>query len=147
MQLGCKHPKSTKQRRRPSPAIGYSPAIGKGTGNLVLPAGHNERKTLALGRQATEAESSQGHRYSIQGETLEMSPPRGIDQKLVHLADAAIAALRPALLVVVFRVLVVDVAILPTLFLNHTHTIHVVVMGHHRGQQDTHCGHPQTEHV
>lgn len=147
MQLGCKHLKSTKQRRRPSPAIGYSPAIGKGTGNPVLPAGHNERKTLALGRQATEAGRSKRHRSNIQGDTLEVFSPRRIDHKLVHLADAAIAALRPALLIVVFRVLVVDVAILPTLFLNHTHTIHVVVMGHHRGQQDTHCGHPQTEQV
>lgn len=56
----------------------------------------------------------------------------GIDYKLMHLMHTAVATVGIRLLVMMLGMLIVDVAIFLTLFLNHTDTTHVVMMGHHR---------------
>lgn len=56
----------------------------------------------------------------------------GIDDKVVHLVHTAVATVGIRLLVMMLGMLIIDVAILLTLLLNHTDTPHVVMMGHHR---------------
>lgn len=56
----------------------------------------------------------------------------GIDDKLMHLANATVLTIAIAFLIMMFCMLIVDVAILLALLLNHTDTTHVVMMGHHR---------------
>ena len=56
----------------------------------------------------------------------------GIGDKMVHLMHTAVATVGIRLLVMMFSVLIIDVAIFLTLFLNHTDTVHVVMMTHHR---------------
>ena len=55
-----------------------------------------------------------------------------IGDKVVHLMHTAVATVGIRLLVMMLGVLIVDVAIFLTLFLNHTDTVHVVMMTHHR---------------
>ena len=57
----------------------------------------------------------------------------GIGDKVVHLMHTAVATVGIRILVMMLSMLIVDVAILLTLLLNHTDTTHVVMMGHHRG--------------
>lgn len=57
----------------------------------------------------------------------------GIDYKLMQLTNAAVLTIAIIFLIMMFGMLIVDVAILLTLLLNHTDTTHVVMMGHHRG--------------
>lgn len=56
----------------------------------------------------------------------------GIGDKVVHLVYTAVATVGIRLLVMMLGMLIIDVAILLTLLLNHTDTPHVVMMGHHR---------------
>ena len=56
----------------------------------------------------------------------------GIGDKVVHLVHTAVATVGIRLLVMMIGMLIIDVAIFLTLFLNHTDTIHVVMMTHHR---------------
>ena len=57
----------------------------------------------------------------------------GIGDKVVHLMHTAVATVGIRLLVMMLGVLIVDVAIFLAFFLNHTDTVHVVMMAHHRG--------------
>ena len=57
----------------------------------------------------------------------------GIDYKLMHLTNATVLASAIIFLIMMFGMLIIDVAILLALLLNHTDTPHVVMMGHHRG--------------
>lgn len=57
----------------------------------------------------------------------------GIGDKMVHLMHTAAATVGIRLLVMMIGMLIIDVTIFLTLFLNHTDTIHVVMMAHHRG--------------
>ena len=57
----------------------------------------------------------------------------GIDYKLMHLTNATVLTIAIAFLIMMFCMLIVDVAILLALLLNHTDTTHMVMMGHHRG--------------
>ena len=57
----------------------------------------------------------------------------GIGDKVVHLMHTAVATVGIRLLIMMLGVLIVDVAIFLALFLNHTDTVHVVMMAHHRG--------------
>lgn len=56
----------------------------------------------------------------------------GIGDKVVHLVHTAVATVGIRLLAMMLGMLIVDVAIFLALLLNHTYTIHVVMMGHHR---------------
>lgn len=56
----------------------------------------------------------------------------GIGDKMVHLMHTAVATVGIRLLVMMIGMLIIDVTIFLTLFLNHTDTIHVVMMTHHR---------------
>lgn len=56
----------------------------------------------------------------------------GIDNKLMHLTNAAVLPIAIIFLIMMLGMLIIDVAILLTLLLNHTDTPHVVMMGHHR---------------
>lgn len=56
----------------------------------------------------------------------------GIDYKLMHLTNATVLTVAVIFLFMMFGMLIIDVAILLTLLLNHTDTPHVVMMGHHR---------------
>ena len=56
----------------------------------------------------------------------------GIGDKVVHLVHTAVATVGIRLLVMMLCMLIVDVAILLALLLNHTDTTHVVMMTHHR---------------
>lgn len=56
----------------------------------------------------------------------------GIDYKLMQLTNAAVLTIAIIFLIIMFGMLIIDVAILLTLLLNHTDTTHVVMMGHHR---------------
>lgn len=56
----------------------------------------------------------------------------GIDDKLMHLTNATVLTIAITFLIMMLCMLIVDVAILLTLLLNHTDTTHVVMMGHHR---------------
>ena len=56
----------------------------------------------------------------------------GIGDKMVHLMHTAVATVGIRLLVMMLSMLIVDVAIFLALFLNHTDTVHVVMMTHHR---------------
>ena len=56
----------------------------------------------------------------------------GIDYKLMQLTNAAVLTISIIFLIMMFGMLIIDVAILLTLLLNHTDTPHVVMMGHHR---------------
>lgn len=56
----------------------------------------------------------------------------GIDYKLMQLTNAAVLTIAIIFLIMMFGMLIIDVAILLTLLLNHTDTTHVVMMGHHR---------------
>lgn len=57
----------------------------------------------------------------------------GIDDKLMHLTNATVLPIAIIFLIMMFGMLIIDVAILLALLLNHTDTTHVVMMGHHRG--------------
>ena len=57
----------------------------------------------------------------------------GIDYKLMHLTNAAVLTIAIIFLIMMVGMLIIDVAILLALLLNHTDTTHVVMMGHHRG--------------
>ena len=57
----------------------------------------------------------------------------GIDYKLMHLTNATVLTIAITFLIMMVGMLIIDVAILLTLLLNHTDTPHVVMMGHHRG--------------
>ena len=57
----------------------------------------------------------------------------GIDDKLMHLTNATVLTIAITFLLMMFCMLIVDVAILLALLLNHTDTTHMVMMGHHRG--------------
>lgn len=57
----------------------------------------------------------------------------GIDDKLMHLTNATVLTITVIFLIMMVGMLIIDVAILLTLLLNHTDTTHVVMMGHHRG--------------
>lgn len=57
----------------------------------------------------------------------------GIGDKMVHLMHTAVSTVGIRLLVMMIGMLIIDVTIFLTLFLNHTDTIHVVMMTHHRG--------------
>ena len=56
----------------------------------------------------------------------------GIGDKMVHLMHTAVATVGIRLLVMMIGMLIIDVTIFLTLFLNHTDTVHVVMMTHHR---------------
>lgn len=56
----------------------------------------------------------------------------GIGDKVVHLMHTTAATVCARFLVMMLCVLIIDVAIFLTLFLNHTDTVHVVMMTHHR---------------
>lgn len=56
----------------------------------------------------------------------------GIGDKMVHLMHTAVATVGIRLLVMMIGMLIIDVTIFLALFLNHTDTIHVVMMTHHR---------------
>ncbi len=84
---------------------------------------------------------------SIRQELLEALHLTSIGYEMVHLSDAAILTVALALLVVVLGVLVVHLTILLALLLDHTHTSHVVVMLHHRGNQHTRCRQPKAQYV
>ena len=56
----------------------------------------------------------------------------GIGDKMVHLMHTAVSTVGIRLLVMMIGMLIIDVAIFLTLFLNHTDTILVVMMTHHR---------------
>lgn len=56
----------------------------------------------------------------------------GIDDKLMHLTNAAVLPIAIIFLIMMLGMLIIDVAILLALLLNHTDTTHVVMMGHHR---------------
>ena len=71
----------------------------------------------------------------------------GIDDKLMHLTNATVLTISIIFLIMMVGMLIIDVAILLTLLLNHTDTPHVVMMGHHRRQQDAQCSYPETEYV
>lgn len=57
----------------------------------------------------------------------------GIDYKLMHLTNATVLTIAIIFLIMMVGMLIIDVAILLALLLNHTDTTHVVMMGHHRG--------------
>ena len=57
----------------------------------------------------------------------------GIGYKVVHLMHTAVATVGIRLLVMMIGMLIIDVTIFLALFLNHTDTVHVVMMTHHRG--------------
>ena len=57
----------------------------------------------------------------------------GIGDKMVHLMHAAVSTVGIRLLVMMIGMLIIDVTIFLALFLNHTDTVHVVMMTHHRG--------------
>lgn len=57
----------------------------------------------------------------------------GIDDKLMHLTNATVLTIAIIFLIMMFGMLIIDVAILLATLLNHTDTTHVVMMGHHRG--------------
>lgn len=56
----------------------------------------------------------------------------GIDNKLMHLTNATVLTISIFFLIMMVGMLIIDVAILLALLLNHTDTTHVVMMGHHR---------------
>lgn len=56
----------------------------------------------------------------------------GIDDKLMHLTNATVLTISIIFMIMMFGMLIIDVAILLALLLNHTDTTHVVMMGHHR---------------
>lgn len=56
----------------------------------------------------------------------------GIDNKLMHLTNATVLTISIIFLIMMVGMLIIDVAILLALLLNHTDTPHVVMMGHHR---------------
>ena len=56
----------------------------------------------------------------------------GIGDKVVHLMHTAVATVGIRLLVMMIGMLIIDVTIFLALFLNHTDTVHVVMMTHHR---------------
>lgn len=56
----------------------------------------------------------------------------GIDDKLMHLTNATVLTIAIIFMIMMFGMLIIDVAILLALLLNHTDTPHVVMMGHHR---------------
>lgn len=56
----------------------------------------------------------------------------GIDNKLMHLTNATVLTISIIFLIMMIGMLIIDVAILLALLLNHTDTTHVVMMGHHR---------------
>ncbi len=56
----------------------------------------------------------------------------GIDNKLMHLTNATVLTISIFFLIMMVGMLIIDVAILLALLLNHTDTPHVVMMGHHR---------------
>ncbi len=56
----------------------------------------------------------------------------GIDDKLMHLTNATVLTISIIFLIMMVGMLIIDVAILLALLLNHTDTPHVVMMGHHR---------------
>ena len=57
----------------------------------------------------------------------------GIGDKMVHLMHTAVSTVGIRLLVMMIGMLIIDVTIFLALFLNHTDTVHVVMMAHHRG--------------
>ena len=57
----------------------------------------------------------------------------GIGDKMVHLMHTAVSTVGIRLLVMMLSMLIIDVTIFLAFFLNHTDTIHVVMMAHHRG--------------
>lgn len=57
----------------------------------------------------------------------------GIGDKMVHLMHAAVSTVGIRILVMMIGMLIIDVTIFLALFLNHTDTVHVVMMTHHRG--------------
>lgn len=57
----------------------------------------------------------------------------GIGDKVVHLMHTAVSTVGIRILVMMLSMLIVDVAIFLAFFLNHTDTVHVVMMAHHRG--------------
>ena len=57
----------------------------------------------------------------------------GIGDKMVHLMHAAVSTVGIRLLAMMIGMLIIDVTIFLALFLNHTDTVHVVMMTHHRG--------------
>lgn len=57
----------------------------------------------------------------------------GIGDKMVHLMHTAVATVGIRLLIMMIGMLIINVTIFLTLFLNHTDTVHVVMMTHHRG--------------
>lgn len=57
----------------------------------------------------------------------------GIGDKVVHLMHTAVATVGIRILVMMLSMLIVDVTIFLAFFLNHTDTVHVVMMAHHRG--------------
>ena len=57
----------------------------------------------------------------------------GIGDKMVHLMHTAVATVGIRILVMMIGMLIIDVTIFLALFLNHTDTVHVVMMTHHRG--------------
>ena len=56
----------------------------------------------------------------------------GIGDKMAHLMHTAVSTVGIRLLVMMIGMLIIDVTIFLALFLNHTDTIHVVMMAHHR---------------
>ena len=55
-----------------------------------------------------------------------------IDYKLMHLTNATVLTITFALLIMMLSMLIIDIAVLLTLFLYHTDTHFVVMMYHHR---------------
>ena len=56
----------------------------------------------------------------------------GIDYKLMHLTNATVLTITFALLIMMLSMLIIDIAVLLTLFFYHTDTPFVVMMCHHR---------------
>lgn len=56
----------------------------------------------------------------------------GIDYKLMHLTNATALTITFALLIMMLSMLIIDIAVLLTLFFYHADTPFVVMMCHHR---------------
>ena len=71
----------------------------------------------------------------------------GISEEVMHLMNTTIRTVAFAFLVMVPGMLIIDVAILLTLFLYHTDTTHVVMMGHHRRKQHAQRCYPKAQDI
>ena len=67
----------------------------------------------------------------------------GIGDEIMHLMNTATILF----VLMMMSVLIVEIAINPALLHNHTYTPHVMMVGHHRRQQNAHRCYQKTEYV